>query len=228
MKSTVGKRVTLLQESFETGPAPMVTRVPPEPNVWSGEYSEIVIEGEGVEPIDGSRMARLPRPDHKGRAVPRPSRQVDLMRVLDVWPLISDAGGGDVVMTLSARCNAAPSSGSKRYSGMVTIHALGAETDLRGATEDSVKKDALAFSVGFSGEADRDPGTWQRASTRLLLPPGAGKIMVKVSFCLMPAGGEWASSPTAARTFTGHFGDDVRASIRIRESAGHTSLPSRP
>lgn len=221
---SVEKMMALLQESFETGPAPMVTGVPPEPNVWSGDYSEIVIAREGVKPMDGSRMARLLRSDYEGRIEPRPSRQGDLMRVLDVRPLTSDAGGGDVVMTLSARFNAAPSSGSERYNGMVTIYALGAETDLRGATEDSVKKDALAFSVGFSGETDRDPDTWQTASTRLLLPPGAGKVMVKVSFCLMPMGGEWASSPTAAQTFTGHFVDDVRASIRTRGSR-HEDAP---
>lgn len=225
---SVGKMVSLLQEGFETGPAPMVTGVPPVPDVWSGDYSEIVIEREGVKPMDGSRMARLLRSDHEGRTVPRPSRQGDLMRVLDVRRLTRDARGGDVVMTLTARFNTAPITGSERYNGMVTIYALGAETDLRGATEDSVKKDALAFSVGFSGETDRDPDTWQTASARLLLPPGAGKVMVKVSFCLMPMGGEWAASPAAAKTFTGHFVDDVRASVQIRNGAADRWKPSLP
>ena len=225
---SVEKVMSLLQEGFESGPAPMVTGVPPEPNVWSGDYSEIVIEREGVKPMDGSRMVRLLRSDYEGRTVARPSRQGDLMRVLDVRPFLSDAKGGDLVMTLSARFNAASFPSSEHYNGMVTIYALGAETDLRGATENSMKKDALAFSLGFSGETDRDPDTWQIAATRLLLPPGADRVMVKVSFCRKPVNSESTSPPPASQTFTGHFVDDVRASIRIREASVGQSKPSLP
>jgi hypothetical protein len=223
---SLDRAATLLHEGFESGPAPLATGVPPTPDQWSGDYSEIVPEVDGLRPGEGLRMARLLRSDYEGRIEPRPSRQGDLMRLIDVRPYLTEAQGADVVMTLSAQFNAGPFPDAEHYTGMVTIYALGAETDLRGATEDSVKKDALAFSVGFSGETDRDPDTWQTASTRLLLPPGADKVMVKVSFCRMPLGGQWASSWPAAQAFTGHFVDDVRASIRIRESAGHASLPS--
>jgi len=220
------KVMLLLQESFENGPAPLVTGVPPGPDFWSGDYSEIVAESEGVKPKDAGKMVRLLRSDHEGRTVARPSHQGDLMRVIDVRPFLKDAGGTEVVLTLSARFNAAPFPGSERYDGMVTIYALGSDTDLHGATEDIVKKDALAFSVGFSGAADRDPATWQTASTRLLLPPGADRVMVKVSFCRLPAAGETVASLPASQTFTGHFIDDVRASIRIREEQAGQPAPN--
>lgn len=216
---SVERVVSLLQESFESGPAPQVTGVPSGPDLWSGDYSEIVMEFEDAKPEDGSRMARLLRSDYEGRTVPRPSRQGDLMRVLDVRHLLSDAKGADVVMTLSAQFNAAPFPDSERYDGMVTIYALGADTNLQGATEDSVKEDALAFSVGECRYVDRDAGTWQAASTRLLLPPGTESVMVKVSFRRMPLGSETLSSLPESLTFAGHFVDDVRASIQIREAA---------
>lgn len=220
------KVMLLLQENFESGPAPLVAGVPPVPDRWSGDYSEIVAEFEGVKPKDAGKMARLLRSDHEGRTVPRPSRQGDLMRVIDVRPFLSHANGAEVVLTLSARFNAVPFPGSERYEGMVTVYALGTDTNLHGATEDSVKKDALAFSVGFSGAADRNPGTWQTASTRLLLPPGADRVMVKISFCRLPAAGETALSLPASQTFSGHFIDDIRASIRIREEVTGQPAPT--
>jgi hypothetical protein len=226
---SIEKVLSLLHESFESGPAPQVKGVPSGPDLWSGDYSEIVTEFEDAKPEDGSRMARLLRTDHEGRTVPRPSRQGDLMRVLDVRPLfLSDAKGGDVVMTLSAQFNAAPFPNSERYDGMVTIYALGADTNLHGATEDSVKEEALAFSVGECRNLDRDPGTWQAASTRLLLPPGTESVMVKVSFRRMPVGAESLSSLPESLTFAGHFVDDVRASIRIREAAPHHRTQELP
>jgi hypothetical protein len=222
------KVMSLLQESFESGPAPLVTGVPPGLDLWSGDYSEIVLESEGVKPGEGSKMARLLRSDYEGRTVPRPSRQGDLMRVLNVRPSLAEAKGGDVVMMLSAQFNAVPFSSSERYDAMVAIYALGADTNLHGATEDSVKEDALAFSVGAFHSLDRNPTTWQHASTRLLLPPGTELVMLKVSFRRMPMENESMSSLPEAVTLAGHFLDDVRASIHIRDGApnhGNRQLP---
>lgn len=210
--------VSLLRESFESGPAPMVTGVPQELNLWSGDYSEIVDSYEGVKPEQGTKMARLLRSDFEGRTVPLPSRQGDLMRVVDVRPFQSEANGADVVLTLSALFNAVTFPATERYDGMVTIYALGADTDLRGATEDSVKEDALAFSVGRFPALDRVPSTWQPASTRLLLPAGTAFVMLKASVCRMPVGSKSLSSLPESVTFAGHFVDDVRASIRIRDA----------
>ena len=215
---SVEKVLSLLQESFESGPAPLVTGVPPLLEQWSGDYSEIVLEHEGVKPKDGNKMARLLRSDFEGRTVPLPSRQGDLMRVVDVRPFQSEANGADVVLTLSALFNAVTFPATERYDGMVTIYALGADTDLRGATEDSVKEDALAFSVGRLPALDRIPRTWQPASTRLLLPAGTAFVMLKASVCRMPVGSKSLSSLPESVTFAGHFVDDVRASIRIRDA----------
>lgn len=220
---SVGKVISLLQESFEKGPAPLMTGVPSVPEQWSGDYSEVVVEYEGVKPKHGGKMARLLRSDYAGRAVPRPSRQGDLMRLVDVRPFLRNLNGGDAVTTLSAVFNALPFPATERYDGMVTIYALGADTDLRDATEDSVKEGALAFSVGAVRSLDRDPNTWQPASTRLLLPAGTAFVMLKVSVCRMPVAGESLSAPPDFVTFSGHFVDDVRASIRIRDTAASSA-----
>ena len=208
------KVVSLLQESFENGPAPLVTGMPQEVNLWSGDYSEIVEKYEGVKPALGTKMARVLRSDFEGKTSSKPSLQGDLMRVVDVRPFLREANGGEVVMTMSALFNAAPFPEAERHEGAVYLYALGQ----LGSTEESLLEDALAHSHGGCRSLDRDPATWQRASARLLLPPGTERVLLKVSFTPVPASGESLSPLPDHVTFAGHFVDDVRAFVNIRKA----------
>ncbi len=206
--------VSLFQESFESGPAPLVTGMPQEVNLWSGDFSKIVEKQVGVKPKDGTKMARVLRSDFEGKASSKPSLQGDLMRVVDVRPFLREANGGEVVITLSALFNAAPFPEAEHYDGAVTLWALGPQF----LTEDNLMDDALAHSVGLCRPLDRDPATWQSTSTRLLLPPGTERVLLKVSFTPVPASGKSLSPLPDHVTFTGHFVDDVRASVTIRKA----------
>jgi hypothetical protein len=214
---SLGKMITLLQESFESGPAPLVTGVPPEPNVWSGDYSEIVLESEGVKPEDGWKMARLLRSDYEGRTEQGRSQQGDLMRVIDVRPYLGQSKSADVVMTLSAHFNAVPFPAAEHYQGLVMIYALDADKELPGTTEWDIEKNALAQCIGKC-DVDRDPATWQAASTRLLLPAGTAFVMLKASMARKPGESEKLSSLPKSEVFAGHFVDGVDASILIRDA----------
>lgn len=216
----------LFQEGFEDGPAPSVTGVPSEPGVWSGDFSQIVPEYQGVKPAKGKKMLRLLRSDYEGRTLPQPSRQGDVMRVIDVRPLMREAHGSEAVVTLSALFNAAPFPAGERDEGMVTIYALGKNTELRGATENSVETDALAFAIDRFQSLDRDPATWQPAFTRLLLPQSTEFVMLKVSVKRKPSENESRSSLPHAVTFAGHFIDDVLVSIRFRDDGPHRVFTS--
>jgi len=216
--------LSLLQESFESGPAPLVTGIPQEVNLWSGDYSEIVETHEGVKPAQGKKMVRVRRSDFEGKASSMPNRQGDLSRVIDVRPFMREANGGEVVMTLSALFNAAPFPEAERSDGAVYLYALGQ----LGSTEESLLEDALAHSVGYCRPLDRDPATWQSASVRLLVPPGTERVLLKVSFSPVPASGASLSPLPDHVTFAGHFVDEVRASIRIRHAAPHQQNPMLP
>ena len=218
------KVVSLFQESFESGPAPLVKGIPQEVNLWSGDYSEIVEKYEGVKPKDGTKMVRMLRSDFEGKASSMPNRQGDLSRIIDVRSFMRDANGGEFVMTLSALFNAAPFPDSQRYDGVVTLYALGEI----GSTEESLMEDALAISNGSCNSMDRDPATWQSASTRLLLPTGTEFVMLKVSFRRWPKGSGDQPSLPDLMTFAGHFVDDLRASIRIRNAAPNQQNPALP
>lgn len=221
---SVEKVISLLQESFESGPAPLVTGMPQELNLWSGDYSEIVETYEGVKPAQGTKMARVLRSDYDGKTSSKPSKQGDLMRVVDVRPFLREANGGEVVITLSALFNAAPFPEAERYDGAVYLYALGQ----LGSTEESLLEDALAHSHGGCRSLDRDPATWQRAFARLLLPPGTERVQLKVSFTPVPASGKNLSLLPDHVTFAGHFVDDVRASINIRQSVSNLGSEALP
>jgi hypothetical protein len=216
--------VSLFQESFESGPAPLVTGMPQEVNLWSGDYSEIVETYEAVKPAQGTKMARVLRSDYDGKTSSKPSKQGDLMRIVDVRPFLREAKGGEVVITLSALFNAAPFPEAERYDGAVYLYALGQ----LGSTEESLLEDALAHSHGGCRSLDRDPATWQRASARLLLPPGTERVLLKVSFTPMPASGKNLSPLPDHVTFAGHFVDDVRASVNIRQSVSNHGSEALP
>jgi hypothetical protein len=206
--------VSLFHESFESRPAPLVTGMPQEVNLWSGDYSEIVETYEAVKPADGTKMARVLRSDFEGKTSSKPSKQGDLMRVVDVRTFLREANGGEVVMTLSALFNAAPFPEAERSDGAVYLYALGQ----LGSTEESLLEDALAHSVGYCRPLDRDPATWQSASVRLLVPPGTERVLLKVSFSPVPASGASLSPLPDHVTFAGHFVDEVRASVSIRHA----------
>jgi hypothetical protein len=214
---SIEKVISLLQESFEGGPAPLVKGIPQEMNLWSGDYSEVVERYEGVKPKDGTKMVRMLRSDFEGKASSMPNRQGDLSRIIDVRSFMRDANGGEFVMTLSALFNAAPFPDSQRYDGVVALYALGE----LGSTEESLMEDALAISNGSCNSMDRDSATWQRASTRLLLPTGTEFVMLKVSFRRWPKGSGDQPSLPDLMTFAGHFVDDVRASVNIRKAASN-------
>jgi hypothetical protein len=207
------KVVSLLQESFESGPAPLVKGMPQEVNLWSGDFSEVVEKYEGLKPAQGTKMARMLRSDFEGKSSSMPNRQGDLSRVIDVRPFMREANGSEIVMTLSALFNAAPFPDSQRYDGVVTLYALGE----LGSTEESLMEDALAISNGSCNSMDRDPSTWESATSRLLLPTGTEFVMLKVSFRRWPKGSGDQPSLPDLMTFSGHFVDDVHASVNIRK-----------
>ena len=218
------KVLSLLQESFEIGPAPLVKGIPQDVNLWSGDYSEVVERYEDVKPAQGTKMVRMLRSDFEGKASSMPNRQGDLSRIIDVRSFMRDANGGEFVMTLSALFNAGPFPDSQRYDGVVALYALGE----LGSTEESLMEDALAISNGSCNSMDRDPATWQTASTRLLLPTGTKFVMLKVSFRRWPKGsGDQPSLPDLL-PFAGHFVDDLRASIRLRNAAPNQQNPALP
>ena len=208
------KVTSLFRESFETGPAPSMTGVPQQLNQWSGDFSELVGEQQGIKPAHGTKMIRMLRADFEGKSVTKLNTYGDLMKIVDVRPFTRETNGGEVVFSASALFNAASFPEAERYDGVVTLYAV----DEIGSTEKSLLKDSLAHSCnGLGLSLDRNPTTWESATARLQLPAGTHFVILKVSVRRMPKNKEPLSTLPNSITFSGHFVDDVRASIHVRK-----------
>ena len=208
------KVTSLFRESFESGPAPLVTGVPQQPNQWSGDFSELVGEQQGVKPAHGTKMIRMLRADFEGKSVTKLNTYGDLMKIVDVRPFTRETNGGEVVFSASALFNAATFPEAERYDGVVTLYAV----DEIGSTEKNLLKNSLAHTCnGLGLSLDRNPTTWESATARLQLPAGTNFVILKVSVRRMPKNKEPLSTLPNSITFSGHFVDDVRASIHVRK-----------
>ena len=208
------KVTSLFRESFETGPAPSVTGVPQQLNQWSGDFSELVGEQQGIKPAHGTKMIRMLRADFEGKSVTKLNTYGDLMKIVDVRPFTRETNGGEVVFSASALFNAASFPEAERYDGVVTLYAV----DEIGSTEKNLLKNSLAHTCnGLGLSLDRNPTTWESATARLQLPAGTHFVILKVSVRRMLKNKEPLSTLPNPITFSGHFVDDVRASIHVRK-----------
>ncbi len=205
------KAITLLQESFESGPAPLVTGVPREAGRWSGDYSEIVGEQQGIKPQHGKKMLRLLRTDYEGKPGTEQSRIGDVYRLIDVRAYRADIADGGAVVQFSAGFNAFEFSGDEDDEAKMSIQAYDTETATNGSLRVGNTRTAGDLAGAGSGRIllDRNPATWQRMTGDLRLPPDTEFLLIRIA--LGPRG----PSPARPR-FDGHYIDDVRVTMMRR------------
>jgi len=204
---------TLVNESFESGPAPISLGMPSKPGVWSGDLSTIVGPWQGVTPYSGDRMLRLLRADYPGKSRQEtdPSRRVshvaDQWQLIDLRPHKADLAARGYVARLSAAMNAADFPGSETYRCSFSIHALDAETAENLVTDDphGLSDASLAVVHATNALLDRDPRTWQIEGCELPVPADASYLMVRVA--VMHA------FEQRREDFPGHFIDDVKLTL---------------
>ena len=202
---SLGKVVTLLEEGFESGPAPEITGVPREIGRWSGDFTEIVGEQERVKPETGSKMLRFLRADYAGKVKPEGSYISDVYQLIDLRPYQREFADGGAVVQLSAAFNAFAFPAEEAFGCSVSLHAMDAEMALSGATQmsDPLLTDCLAMARNSRMKVDRHPATWQRLSAELRLPPSAEFLLIRIGL-------EHSNKAQRRLSFDGHYLDDVR------------------
>jgi hypothetical protein len=209
---SLGKAMSLLQDGFESGPAPLVTGVPIEVGVWSGDYSTVVGEHEGVKPSKGMKMLRFLRGDYEGRSIPS-SHSSDVFRLIDVRPHRRDFADGGAVVQLTADFNAVPFADDESFSATLTIFAL--DASLVGhemvKAENGLSTESLAFSRSSKVTMDRNPATWQKMSNELRLPPSTEFLMIRLGMS-----NDTKSKDKRRDRFAGHFADKVQLFVARR------------
>jgi hypothetical protein len=208
-----GRVTMLLDEGFESGPAPLVTGLPARADVWSGDFSEVVGEQQGVKPKGGERMLRFLRADYEGKPNAEGSYVADLYRLVDLRPYRQDFADGNAKVQISAAFNAIPFRQEEAYSCAVSVYALDAEMtrNVASLNEAMDANGSLAMARKRLANLDRDPGTWQKLEEELRLPAETELLLVHLA--VIPAG----KSPKRI-TFDGQYVDDVRITLVRRSS----------
>jgi hypothetical protein len=208
---SLGKVITLLQEGFESGPAPLVTGVPLEAGKWSGDYTQVVREQLGVKPASGKKMLRFLRADFEGKVKPEGSYISDVYQLIDLRPYRREFADGGAVVQLSAAFNAFAFPAEEAFGCSVSIHALNAETAMNGSTRigEILLTDCLAMARNSRLKMDRDPATWQGLNAELRLP-------FDTEFLLIRIGLEHSNKAKRRVTFDGHYLDGVRLTLARR------------
>lgn len=208
---TAGKVMTLLQESFESGPAPLATGMPVKAGQWTGDFSEIVGGQQGVKPETGKKMLRFLRADYEGKVKPEGSYAGDLYRLIDLRPYLNEFTDGRAVVRTSAGFNSASFPERERYSCVVRAYALSAEMVMSGAFLNgaSLRDGALATASKGMPQLDRDPRSWQRVESELRLPAEAEFLLIHVSVSNL-------TKDEVKDAFRSHYLDEVRVSLLQR------------
>jgi hypothetical protein len=221
-----GRAITLLQESFESGPPPLITGVPIEAGRWSGDYSKVVGDTDGVRPASGAKMLQFLRADYEGK----PGRDgyiADLFRIVDLRGSEFGVDRGDACVSVEARFRSVPLDGQGRVRCSVTVYALDAlpepgerhELFLRPRdgipeAEESQKTGATILATATRQEVFASTGdAWQTVRNELRVPPGTRFFMVHLHEWLFDSRGPREPLPVE---FSGLFVDDIRATLTHR------------
>ena len=206
---SLGKVITLLQDSFERGPAPLVTGVPIEAGRWSGDYSEVVGEQQGVKPQSGQKMLRFLRADYEGKPDPEHSGIADIYRLIDMRSYRQEFADGAAVVQFSAAFNAFAFPAGEDYEYKISLYAFDAETATNGSLRIGNTLNERNLAVASTGriKLDRNPATWQHAAGDLRLPADTDFLLIHIAVRRPP---HLPPKPT----YAGHYLDDVRLTMR--------------
>jgi len=214
------KILTLIHESFEFGPSPEVTGVPHQPEIWSGDFSEVVAEQNQVSPKHGKQMLKFLRADHEGKEDPV-GYVGDLYRVIDLHGHESALANDDALVSVEAAFGSIPLDEPDRFICGIGMYAM---SNLPTATEgwkqlmeieNRLREESLAnahrwITLSPSG------GQWQTGRAELRLPVESRYLIVVIHLSDRSAIQPDGEPPAVA--FSGKFLDDVRVELSRRSS----------
>jgi len=201
----------LLDEGFESGPAPSSTGIPVESDRWAGDFCELVGESQAIRPAGGRRMLRFLRADYENKPKPSGSYVSDIYRLIDVRPRRAELEDGGTILQLSAGFNAGDFPAAEKYQCSMSLYALDAETALNGSArlDNTLQLDSLAYTRGSRLLLDHEAETWQRLSAELRLPPNTDFVLVRIGLA-------HATAAQRRPEFPGHYLDNVKLVLARR------------
>lgn len=207
MPRMVERVLNLVNGGFEEPVALLPDGIPLRFGVWSGDYSEIVGEQQGIVPHEGKRMFRFLRSDSKD-GFPLRAYHGNMYQFIDIRPWREAISSGTAVVDWSAWFDCIGEGSGKPSKFEASMWAFAGEPSVvRKSWEEKLHQE-LAYST-WRAVADADPKTWQRVAGSLIVPPDADFLAVEIKVMV---GDE--TPVNGVVTFGGHYADDVQMVLR--------------
>lgn len=201
--------ISMLMESFETGPAPVALGIPATADHWSGDYTQVVTAQQTVAPHAGQKMLQILRADFDGKPQPDGSYCGDLYRLIDVRSLRKQLTNESSVIQASARFNMSVQPEAEEFRYSIRILALTADVVANLQQFDAPLLDDFALATGRQNlPLDNDPHTWELAQSELRLPAQTDFVLIHLN---MTYG--YSEDAIKRITFPGQFVDDIQISL---------------
>ena len=191
---------------FEGGNQPGLL-IPDRAGVWSGDRCEVTGPSLGIRPHAGAAMLRFVRADAAQDDGPDTADASEQWQFVDLAPL-KDALPDGARAEFSAWFNRIGAAGATDEFVLVMAAYGGSIEEIRSQWWPQRPAMTLAYDRG-TVRTDADPGTWQRGTASVAIPPGANYLLVNIG----------ANKGRRGATLSGHFADSV--SLKI-------VLPPRP
>jgi hypothetical protein len=200
----------LIGGGFEENNLVVIDYAPREFGIWSGDPALVVPAIDGVSPRSGEKMLRFDIPQ---RGKPAASQQ---WQVVDARPLREAAKGAKVEVVFRAWFNRAATA---HLNPNFTVTVASFKGDPAQAPHFWADRQGKALTISEAYiHTDLHPETWEKAETRIPVPPDADFLLVRMA-ANEPHGTELGGS--------GHYADDAELEIHVASRRAVTPVARR-
>jgi hypothetical protein len=209
------------EEGFELPPPPDQTHLPNQPDIWSGDETEVVPAEAGVGPRSGRQMLRFVSGHPRGAMYA--GRGSEVWRIIDLREARAAAGSRDIQVEFSAFFNGVGGD-EEPLRFWLSIIATDAGPEALGDRwgDQFLAADANPATIAAAqtrDAIDADPKSWERLSVSVAVPAKARYLLLHCAAVLPKPG-------TPAATRARHYVDDIAIIARpVAAAAGPGSKP---
>jgi len=206
------RAVVIHEEGFEMPPAPRQDYIPLQPDVWSGDETEVVSEQNQIAPRSGGGMLRFVS-GHPAGAV-YAGEGSEIWRIIDLEEVRAAVGTRDVRVELAAFCNGVDP-GFEPLRFWLSVIATDIHPDRLGDRwADQIlaaRSNPASIAAAQTRDAiDADPSTWERVAASVTVPAKARYLLLHCAAALAEADATLGRHPR-------HYVDDITVTAEPAE-----------
>ena len=204
--ATASRLFALVDGGFEKTDGRVASGFPSGFGQWSGDKAEVV----SGKAMDGKQALRFVQAEREPALPNYGAASCDVYQIVDLRPLKADAALGDATLELSVQFRDAREAAGEPVKFIGRLYVFSGTPASLPVEWPLNQKEALAAGSGSSDSLGGSPQSWQKVTTRVLLPEQADFAVVHlVAYKPKTPAGTGAA-------FGEQFADDVRLTLKTQ------------